>query len=181
MAAELARRPEITVEVGGRYDPEADTAALQRHRLEERIDARRDGSASLETILEALYVETFSAERLDAERARFGPQAAATPDETAGSGTKKKAAEPPPPPPRQGFDAAGFYDALRAQLLEAEPVGEADLMTLAGERADAIVGALSIPGGLDPAHVKIGKPEPVQRKKRGSDLVASEMTMTASD
>ena len=44
-----------------------------------------------------------------------------------------------------------------------------------------MIAALTAPGGLEPSRVAETDPAPVQRKKRGSDLVASEMTMTAKD
>ncbi len=179
IAAELAKRPELTVEVGGRYDPQTDAEALRRSRLEARIDAKRTGTATLESILEALYAEAYSPGRLEAERARFEPQAA--PSETGKKKVKKKTPMPPPAAPSTSFNAGGFYDSLRAQLLDAEAVGTDDLMALAGTRAAAIVAALTAPGGLDPSRVKAGEPKPVTRKKRGSDLVASEMTLSAGD
>jgi hypothetical protein len=182
IAAGLAPKTEITVEVGGRYDPKADADALRRARLEARIDAKRDGAVALESILETLYAEAFSTERLEAERARFQPrtETPAAPETGKKKKGKKKTAAPPPPPPGV-FDAAGFYDTLRAELLAAETVGDADLVTLARDRAAAIVAALTAPGGLDPSRVKAGDVKPVSRKKRGSDLVASEMTMSAGD
>jgi hypothetical protein len=176
ISAELANRAEISIEVGGRYDPQTDADALRRGRLEARIDAERNGTITIEGILEALYAETFSVERLEAERAKFQPQAA-----PADAGAKKGRKKPPSPPPPASFDAAGFYDSLRAQLLAAENVGEAELLALARDRAAAIVAALTAPGGLDPARVKAGEAKPVTRKKQGSDLVASEMTMSAED
>jgi len=156
IAAELAQRDGLTVEVAGRYDPVSDAATLRRDRLEAKIDAKRTESASLESILEALYAEAFTREGLVAERAKFQPQ-----------GTP--------------FDAAGFYDAVRAQLLQDESIGEPDLVALAQARAAAVIGALTAPGGLDPAAVTQAAPAPVKRKKQGSDLVASEMTLSAKD
>jgi len=43
------------------------------------------------------------------------------------------------------------------------------------------VGALTAPGGLEASRVKAKDPAAVSRKKRGSDLVASQMTMSAAD
>ncbi|MGH9867417.1 MAG: DUF748 domain-containing protein [Candidatus Polarisedimenticolia bacterium] len=159
LAAELAGRGEISLEVEGRFDPSTDAAALRRDRLEARIDAKRTPDTSLDAILEALYTETFSKERLEAGRLEH---------------TKTVGASPT-------LDAATFYESLSAQLLEAVPIGEADVSALARARAEAIAAALTLPGGLDPARVAIKDPSPVKRKKQGSDLVASEMTMTAKD
>jgi hypothetical protein len=154
LAAELAKRPGVTIEVEGRFDPVADVVAIRRARLEARIDAKRGSQENLEAILEALYVETFSPDRLETERGKF---TAAT------------------------FDAAGFYDALRAQLLEHETVGAPELTALGHARAAAIAGALTAPGGLDATRVTAKDPAPVSRKKRGADLVASQMAMSAND
>ena len=56
-----------------------------------------------------------------------------------------------------------------------------ELAELARGRAAAIVGALMAPGGLEASRVKTKDAAPVSRKKQGSDLVASQMTMTAAD
>jgi hypothetical protein len=181
LGAELSSRTEIVLEIEGRYDPVTDVEAIRRARLEQRIDVQREGAPTLETILETLYAETFSPERLEAERQRFQPGAAAAVLSAEAPKKKSKTKEPPPPAPKEGFDAAGFYDALRSQLLAAEAVPESALEELSRARATAIAAALTAPGGLDPARVKILDPAPVKRKKQGSELVASEMTLAAGD
>jgi hypothetical protein len=55
MAPELAARPELDLEVEGRFDPVTDVEALRRMRLERRIDEARVGEVGLEAILETLY------------------------------------------------------------------------------------------------------------------------------
>lgn len=152
LGVELAAKSEISLEIEGRFDPVTDADAIRRDRLEQRIEARRAGAANLEAILEALYAETFSPERLEAERQRFQPG-----------------------------DAGGFFDSLRSQLLDAEDVAQNDLGDLARARAAAIQSSLTAPGGLDASRVKLVEPAPVKRKKRGSELVASEMTLSAGD
>jgi uncharacterized protein involved in outer membrane biogenesis len=174
----LAAKAELSLEIEGRFDPVADVDAIRRARLEQRIDAKREGAPSVESIVESLYVETFSPERLEAERQKFAPGAAAAPP-AAGSKTQGKKTKPLPP--KEGFDAAGFYDALRSQLLEADVVTQQTLDELSRARAASIQAALTAPGGLDPARVKLAQPAPVKRKKQGSELVASEMTLSAGD
>jgi hypothetical protein len=173
VAAEVASRPELFMEIEGRFDPVTDDAAIRRLRLEQKIDAKRAGEPSLEKILESLYAEAFTPERLEAERARFMPAPATGPP------VSPQPAAPAATPP--SFDAGGFYDAIRAQLLAAEPVGQGDLVDLAAARAAAIVGILTAPGALDASRVKPLDPSPIKRKKQGSELVASEMTLTAKD
>jgi len=162
LGAELSAKPELSLEIEGRYDPVADVEAIRRTRLERRIDARREGAPNVEAIVEGLYAETFTPERLEEERQRFMPAASAGPS-------------------KDVFDAAGFYDALRSQLLAAEEVPESTLAELARARATAIVAALTAPGGLDISRVLIENPAPVKRKKQGSDLVASELALSAGD
>ena len=183
MAGELAHRGEISLKVEGRFDPVADVAALKISRLEAKIDAKRTPDATLDSILEALYAETFTPEKLESVRAEFQPGTTAPPPPEPASKKKKKKNEPPPSPPapREGFDATGFYDRLRKDLLEAEKVDDSELAALAQARGQAIAAALTAPGGLDPSRVQVTDPSPVKRKKEGSDLVASEMTMDAKD
>lgn len=181
LATELAHRSEISLEIEGRFDPVTDVDALQHARLEARIDAKRTPEASLDAILESLYIETFSQQKLDATRLEFMP-APEAPSPTGSTHKKRKKEEQTPPPSqtREAFDASAFYERLRKELLEAERIDTSDLVALAGARAGAIEAALSA-GGLDPSRVKILDPAQVKRKKQGSDLVASEMTMNAED
>lgn len=153
VATELAHREGLDLEIEGRFDPVTDTAALRRDRLEAKIDAKRTPDTDLDTILEALYTETFSAEKLETVRLQLA---------TATTG-------------------ASFHETLQRELLEAEAVGPQDLSALATARAQAIAAALTAAGGLDAARVRVTDPSPVKRKKQGSDLVPSEMTMKAED
>jgi len=98
-------------------------------------------------------VESFSKERLEEERQKHPGEA----------------------------DAGALFDALRAQLLAADDVPEGTLEELARARAAAIAAAVTAPGGLDPARVKLEDPATVKRAKRGTELVASELTLSAGD
>ena len=179
LGAELAAKPDISLEIEGRFDPVTDVDAIRRARLEQRIDSKREEAPNPEAILESLYIESFSPEQLEVERQKFLPGA---PDATTSAAEpKKKKKGPPPPPPKEGFDAAGFYDALRSQLLAAEDVPQSTLDELARARGATISAALTAPGGLDASRVKLLDPAPVKRKKQGSELVASEMTLSAGD
>ncbi len=171
LAEHLGPRPELTLAVEGRFDPVADPEAMRIAKLEALIAARRDaasaaatasGGSTLETILEALFVEQFSAEALQAERQRFTPA---------------PAAEAPTPP----FDAAGFYEALRAKLMAAQQISQPELAALAAARAASIMAALTGSGAVESVRVTASDPVPVKRKKAGSARVASEMTMSAPE
>jgi uncharacterized protein involved in outer membrane biogenesis len=181
LGVELAAKAELSLEIEGRFDPVTDADAIRRARLEQRIDVEREGTPNPEAILENLYTETFSPEQLETERQKFLPAAPNAGIPAAEPNKKEKKKGTLSAPPKEGFDAAGFYDALRSQLLAAEDITQADLGELARARAAAISAALTAPGGLDAARVKLGEPAPVKRKKQGSELVASEMTLSAGD
>jgi len=185
------------VEVEGRYDSASDGEAIAKARLEADLDAQRPAveaqaqAASRPTgelALESLFAGTLGAERLEQERARFMPAPAEAPPppvepDKPVKKRKNKKAEPPAtlPAPAGEFDAAGFYDALRAQLIDARAATPQDLEALGTARAEAIAAALTAPGGLDPARVRIQPPAAVKEKKEGSEVVESEMKLSAGD
>jgi hypothetical protein len=167
LAEQIGPKREIVLNVEGRYDAVADQKALKQIRLEKLIDSRRDsasaataatGGSTLETILEALYTEQFSADSLNAERQRF----TAAPAASTGS-----------------FDAAPFYEALRAKLLDAQAISSADLAALANERAATIVATLMKSGTIEAGRVSVAQPAEAKRKKSGSSRAASEISMSA--
>ncbi len=184
MAAELAARPELTIAVEGRFDRALDSAAIRKMKLESAIASRRDapqGSSteppSLETILEGLYAQTFSRDRLNEERAKFTTTQAAPPPPP-----KKRwrlpSSQPKPVPPVTSFDARAFYDELRQQLVAAQSVSADDLASLARSRAAAVLAVLTSKGlaktrltALPPAEAK-SKPGPKQ--------VRSELKLSAA-
>jgi hypothetical protein len=162
LAAELGRRPELTISVEGRYDSISDVEAIREAQLRALIEARREGAASatkrqdttataLGAILEALYVAQFSKPGLDSLRASFA----------ADSTTTK------------------YFTELRGRLLAAQPVAPGALEQLGRDRAAAVAGVLLARGTMDSSRVTATDPAPVQRKKAGSSRVPSEMSMDA--
>ena len=156
LSAEVAKKPELTIAVEGRFDPELDTVAVRKAKLDALLESRRtsasDGEgATLDLLLEQLYAEQFSPEGLEAERGK----------------------EP------ESFDAAKFYESLRDRLLQAQPVTDDDLSALARDRARSIAEALTAGGALDASRVMVSNPVEAKRKKKGSQRIASEMIMAA--
>jgi hypothetical protein len=213
LSDQLVERRELSLAIEGRFDPKTDTPALKRAKLEKLIDARRSsitlpaatataapGSSALETILEGLFTEQFSAEALQAERARFsapapglqpgvsGAPAATAPTapaaSPAASATATTPAAPtataPAPAPAPLADAAGFYESLRSKLLDAQPIAQGDLDALATARAATIVGLLTKTPAVDASRITTSAPSAVKRSKKDSSRVASEMTMRVS-
>jgi hypothetical protein len=189
MAEEIGKRPELSLEVEGRYDAAVDAEAIRKDRVDALIAARREtqadaaggGTGVLDAILERLFTEQFGAAALAAERARF-TAAAPPPPENAADARKaaKRSRTPASPPPAAGFfDATGFYDTLRARLVAAQNVEVSDLQRLARERGLAIATGLTASGAVAPTRIKALDPAPAKRKKSAdSVLVASEMTLT---
>jgi hypothetical protein len=188
LATELAARPGIALQVAGRFDSEADGAALREARLAARIAERRDAPAgteppSLDAILESLYADTFDTSRLEQVRASFAAVAAAPP-EPAPRKRRFWRREPPPTPPAAmtpaTFDAAGFYAALREELAAAEPVSDDDFRALAEERATAIAATISAGNVLTSDRVRLVAPAQTQRSA-GAAQVACELDLSAGD
>jgi len=162
LAAELGRRPELTISIEGRYDSIADVAAIREAHLRALIEARREGAASatarsdttataLGAILEALYAAQYTKPALDSLRATFAAESTMTP----------------------------YFTELRTRLLAAQPVEPGALEQLGRDRAKAVAGVLLARGTLDSTRVTVSDPAPVKRKKAGSSRVPSEMSMDA--
>ena len=185
LADQISEKPDLTMTVEGRFDAAADTPALKRAKLEQLIESRRQtataaaaaaGGSTLETILEGLFVERFNAEALQTERQRFTKTPAPTPASSSGSASAD--ATPAVAPPA-AFDAAGFYESLRARLLEAQTVSREELSSLGTARSTSIVTALTASGAIAPTRIKVLEPVQAKRQKRGSARVASEMNLSA--
>lgn len=172
----MTSRPGLVLEVGGRFDTDADGRALRQAKLDELIASRREamGGADIDAVLEALYTEAFSAEALQALRGKHVSPDPAPPPETATKKSKKPGTAPPGPPP--GFDPAGYFDEIRAELLKRQSVGVDELKALAKARSDAIVAALTGPGGIEASRVTASEIEE-RKKKEGQNLVASQLSM----
>ena len=131
LAEALLLRPELVLELSGATDPIADGLALRTAKLDTMIENRLASTTAAESeesrtaerqsqVLEQIFTEQSNAGQaaadLDALRARFTTAAA---DEVA---------EPQ-------FDALAYSTELRRQLIERQPLADAELLTLANERA----------------------------------------------
>jgi len=147
LAEALAQRPNLGLIVPGVIAEEADSAAIKAERVDARIDAGIDALgaevALLERrrqVLESLYAQANPGQPLEPLRAEFvQPQ-----DPTIGQSPLV-------------LDEAAYLSALAEQLVEAEPVSEADLQALAGARARAIREALTGDGAVVPDRVELGE------------------------
>jgi hypothetical protein len=134
LAEALTLRPELVLELRGVVNRELDSVALKRAKLdallEERIaiiateEADENTSAQLQkTVLEQLYadsgIEPDSALALDALRVEFTTPIAV--DDGSDSGLQ--------------FDELAYAAELRQQLIDSQPLAEAELAALGNERA----------------------------------------------
>jgi hypothetical protein len=199
LGEQLVQRGDLSLEIEGRFDPKVDPPALRQARLEQLIEARRPaataaapaGSSALETILEGLFTEQFSAEALTAERQKFttspAPGSAAPAAPAAGAPSEAPAVPSAAAPPTAavgatpGFDASGFYESLRRKLLDAQEVTPGDLSKLGAARAGTILAVLTKAGNVDASRIQNAEPAAVKRSKKGSSRIASEMKMSGGD
>jgi len=170
LAEAMAQRPQLTLEVGGVYAPQADGLAMREQaveaRLQERMAQTEQSEQELSTVirrraLEAMFSEAFPNETLESVQAGFM---------RVPTGAEQEGKQPPAPQ----LDETAYAEALRQRLIEKEPVTDAELRALAQARADAIVAVLQqgaeAPGAaagprverVDVEEVKAGPGEPVK-------------------
>jgi hypothetical protein len=149
LAQALQERPALKLEVHGTYDKRADADAIREQHFNTMMEARLlsvaggDSSAAnamktdpssgrMQSVLEAMYTEAFGAEKLTALRATHtqAPAPAAT----------STAPSTPPTAAAPALDLAGYFGAMRGELIAAQPVADAELVQLASARSAAIRG-----------------------------------------
>ena len=147
----LEQRPELAVEIGGVYDPAIDTPVLQYQQLRAAVFERmgRDPTVEAERgellsdeirgVLEALFTETFPQTPLEEIKATHSAPPADDPEGV------------------PVVDELAYAGELRNRLVEAQAVGEADLIELARSRAQAVSDAF-LANGLEAERVKFTDP-----------------------
>jgi hypothetical protein len=143
LAAGADQRPELVLLVEGAWDAEADVIGLK----EAAFDALLAEQEPSRELFETMYREAASQEALDGLMAQN-----TKPDEATGEAV---------------LDETAYYRALRAALIEAQPVGAAEVQALAGARAEAIRTFLVEGQGMNPARVRVL--DPVSTEKPSDD------------
>jgi hypothetical protein len=131
LAVGADQRPEVALLVEGTWDAEADTSGLKEAAFEALLEEREPSRE----LFESMYREAASQEAIDALAAQN-----TTTDEETG--------EP-------ALDDTAYYRDLRAALIEAQPVGAAEVQALASARAEAIRTFLVDSQEMDPARVRV--------------------------
>lgn len=162
LAEALKKRPELRLQIQGRYDPITDANFLKKEKFEAILSTQLKQEKSTfgekevtlirQKVLEQLYLEQFSIEALNKKRARYGlqPIEAGTPRTRAGPSAEVIS-------PYLAVEAPPYRKALQEQLIEAQTVSERQFQQLGQARAVAIKKHLVKQGGI-----KEGRPETLQ-------------------
>lgn len=172
LAAELGRKPDLTIAIEGRYDTIADAKAIRELKLQQRLAVQRDSAGKkaqadtstsmLAQLMKAEYVTQFGKPAFDSLEASYRQAWSAD------TGKKGK------------FDPGALQAELKVRLLAMQVVDTEELVQLARDRSAAIATAITATGTVDSTRVSATDPQPVSKKKKdGSERIASELTMDA--
>ena len=155
IAEALAMRPQLVMQVGGVYEPDTDGAVIRADKVDALIE-ERIGIASDED--EGMYADLRreAVEQLFSESQTGTDPAVALAEVRAANTTVDEAGE-------SQFDELAYTEALRAALVESQPVTDADLLALADGRAESVRQAIV---EIDPG---------IAARVAGTDASASEL------
>jgi hypothetical protein len=182
----LAKRPQLTLKIQGRFDPAADGEALKSMAIRLEV-ARRMGRTAVpgedaepvdvsnplvQQAIEAMVIERISAEVLAAAKERAAKRAAEM-EKAAGKAAKKEEKKQPELlPPDLSRE---LYTSLLQKLVEAHPVTEEHLNELGRERTQAIKQELMAAGTIEEGRLAILDPSAVEKKE--GETVSSQLTL----
>ena len=129
IAEALKLRPQLGLQIGGVYAPEADAAALKAdmadRAIEERIAAAKDDEAMYAEQRREAIEELLAESLAEADRATILTEAREAHTTLNDDG-------------KEQFDAVAYTEALRGRLIDAQPLGDEELLSLAAAREDSI-------------------------------------------
>ena len=129
IAEALKLRPQLGLQIGGVYAPEADAAALKAdmadRAIEERIAAAKDDEAMYAEQRREAVEELLAESLAEADRATILAEAREAHTTLNDDG-------------KEQFDAVAYTEALRGRLIDAQPLGDEELLSLAAAREDSI-------------------------------------------
>jgi hypothetical protein len=158
LAEALGKRPKLRLEVRGRSDADADAAAIRRdkfatlagEKLASNPKKYGGGPGYSGPLLEDLYLDRFDKDALRAFRERHRVAAAALPADHPGYRANSK---------KMVVDEPALYAAIQDTLTALQGVDEAELLSLANARGNAVRQTLA-QQGVDGARVFVLDPEP---------------------
>ena len=129
IAEALKLRPQLGLQIGGVYAPEADAVALKAdmadRAIEERIAAAKDDEAMYAEQRREAVEELLAESLAEADRATILAEAREAHTKLSDDG-------------KEQFDAVAYTEALRGRLIDAQPLGDEELLSLAAAREDSI-------------------------------------------
>jgi hypothetical protein len=129
IAEALKLRPQLGLQIGGVYAPEADAAALKADMADraigERIAAAKDDEAMYAEQRREAIEELLAESLAEADRATILAEAREAHTTLNDDG-------------KEQFDAVAYTEALRGRLIDAQPLGDEELLSLAAAREDSI-------------------------------------------
>jgi hypothetical protein len=135
LAEAMRQRPELQLEVAGSYVIELDKPALQTRQVDERIEqgvaALEDGEELVTSQRRQVMEQMVAASATPVDIVALQQQHSSIPE---GEDPEKATAV---------LDETAYLEALRQNLIEAEPVSDTSLQGLGDARADAVVAALA--------------------------------------
>ena len=141
LVAGAEQRPELTLLVGGSFDPEADTFALKEAAFDSAVaDRSAEGEVTVD-LLESLYRDAASGEALAELRAGYEGE--------------------------DGLDETAYHRALRDAAIDAQVADPVAVETLAGARAEAIRAFIVEREGGDDSRVRVIDPVAVETSTGG--------------
>lgn len=164
----LARRPQLTLKIQGRFDPVKDGEALKSMAIRHEIAGRAGrvvgpnedaGPMDMSNPLVQRAIETMVTERISADALAAARENAAKQTAAADKKKEKKPAEPLPSDPSREL-----YTALLQKLVDAQPVTKARLHELARERAEAIKQEFVEAETVDETRLTVLEPSAAQEK-----------------
>lgn len=166
LAAALQKRPQLKLEVQGRYSTEIDGKELKGLSVRRTVAGRLGtapevdedpgpvdyGNSDTRRALEAMFVERFGAPELKVLKDSLEKNKGTTAQPAAQPVQAEKAVDP-----------GQLSKAIYARLVESEPVPETVLTELAEARARAIIATLTGDGGVAPARLSTKPPGPLPK------------------
>lgn len=175
LASALQKRPKLKLTVQGRYNPETDLAELRSASLRRSVAIRQGqqlapdedpgpvdyGSPNTAKILEAMFLEKFGSEELDAVKEELKAT-----EDNAGKETGDH---------REAKDPGRLAKMLFYRLVDTEPVGQSELVRLADARSGAIMQELLGPGGFPADRVEIKPSASLAKREPPTALLGLEV------
>ncbi|ADJ28082.1 DUF748 domain-containing protein [Nitrosococcus watsonii] len=156
LAQALKKRPELQLQIQGKYDPITDSNALKKEKFEAILSDQlkqqsgassdeKENALARQQALEQLYLKQFSIKSLNQQRTQYGLQPVKAGEGSIESSTTSSL----------GKESSSYCKALEKKLIESQPVSENKLQQLGQERANTIKSYLVNKGDIPQKRLEI--------------------------